>query len=234
MRRTRGTQPGRNPVPVFKAVVFDLDGTLIDSNWLHLRSWRIALENLGLDVPDIEIINRLGLKTADIARQVASRQDESTVVELAELKSRLFEEAWRRELKAREGALDTLEMIETEGLRTAVASSNTGASIVRTLQHFGMDKLLDAVVGIDEVQEGKPDPALVTVALKRLGVVAEKALYVGDSKYDIEAGRSAGTQTVLVLQPIAAQSNLTFQPDHRVKRLLELHGIIWPNQFKLQ
>ncbi len=214
----------------FRAVVFDLDGTLIDSNWLHLRSWRIALKKLGLDVPDQEIVHGLGLKTLDIARGIVSSFGEQTVSRLVELKTQLFEEAWRQEVKPREGALELLQMIRAEGLRSAVASSNTVERIFKTTQHFGMDRLLDAVVGIDEVQVGKPDPALVRVAMEKLGVAGNETIYVGDSKYDIEAGRAAGARTALVVQSIAAQSNLKFQPDYRVNELSELRAIIWPNE----
>jgi len=224
------TRVDENPMAAFRAVVFDLDGTLIDSNWLHLRSWRIAAERLGLHIPPDEIISRLGLKTVDIARDVVSGHDEGTIVELVELKTALFEESWSREVKAREGAREALGMIRVGGLRSAVASSNASERITRSLRHFGMDNLLDVVVGLDEVREGKPDPALLTVAIKRLGVPAKDTLCVGDSRYDIEAGMAAGARTALVVQSIAAQSNLKFQPDYRLRSLLELKRIIWPNE----
>lgn len=215
---------------IVKAVVFDLDGTLIDSNRLHLRSWRIALENLGLSVPDQEIVSRLGLKTVDIARQIVSNCGEETVTKLVQLKSELFEKAWRREVKPRIGAIEILQTIRDKGLRSAVASSNTGERITRTIEHFGMEDLLDSVIGIDQVLAGKPDPALVTTAISRLGVTPVESIYVGDSRYDIEAGRAAGTRTVLVVQEIAAQSNLRVQPDYRVRQLSELRRVIWPDR----
>lgn len=214
--------------PAFRAVILDLDGTLIDSNWLHLRSWRIALERLGLEVPDQKIVDRLGLRTLDIARDLVSSHGENAVARLAELKMQLFEEAWRREVKSRRGALEILRMIRAGGLRSAVASSNAAERILNTLRHFGMERLVDSVVGIDEVQEGKPNPALVTVAMRKLAVGPNQTIYVGDSKYDIEAGRAAGARTALIVQPIAAQSNLRSRPDYAVRELAELQAIIWP------
>lgn len=214
---------------VFKAVVFDLDGTLIDSNWLHLQSWRTALKNLGLDVPDQLVVDRLGLKTIDIAKELVTSFDEQTVRRLVEAKTRLFEDAWRREVKTRGGALEILRMMRARGVRSAVVSSNSVERIVRTIKHFGMETLLNALVGVDEVEAAKPDPALVTAAAKKLGVASEDSVYVGDSRYDVEAGRAAGMRTVLVVQPIAAQSRLEAQPDYKVKNLLELRRIIWPN-----
>lgn len=216
-------------MPIIKAVIFDLDGTLIDSNWLHLRSWQTALRNLGMSVTDQEIIDRLGLKTFDIARRIVSSHDEETVWRLVQLKSKLFEKAWRREVNPREGALEILRMIKDTGLRSAVASSNTAERITGVIGHFGMDKLIDAVVGIDEVRAGKPDPALVTIAISKLGASPAESIYVGDSRYDMEAGRAAGARTALVIQEIAAQSNLKVQPDYRVRELSELRQIIWPD-----
>jgi HAD superfamily hydrolase (TIGR01509 family) len=147
---------------------------------------------------------------------------------LVELKSRHFEDAWRIEVKPRHGALDILQILKGKGVRTAVASSNSIERISKELRYYGMDSLLDTVVGIDEVEAGKPDPALVTAAIKKLGVAPKESMYVGDSRYDIEAGRAAGSKTVLIVQPIAAQSNLRAEPDYRIRGLHELRRIIWP------
>jgi HAD superfamily hydrolase (TIGR01509 family) len=212
-----------------KAVVFDLDGTLIDSNWVHLQSWRTAMKNLGLQVLDQEVVDRLGLKTVDIARALVSDRGEQTVMRLVELKSRLFEDAWRIEVKPCHGAVDTLQILKGKGVRTAVTSSNSIERISKALRYYGMDSLLDTVVGIDEVEAGKPDPALVIAAIRKLGVAPKESMYVGDSRYDIEAGKAAGSQTVLVVQPIAAQSNLRVEPDYRIRSLRELRRIIWPD-----
>jgi pyrophosphatase PpaX len=97
------------------------------------------------------------------------------------------------------------------------------------LKYFGMDALLDTVVGINEIKRGKPDPALVITAIKKLGVVPKESIYVGDSRYDVEAGRAAGAQTALVLQPVAAQSRLKVQPDYRLRNLYQLKQAIWPD-----
>ena len=212
-----------------KAVIFDLDGTLIDSNWVHLESWRDALKILGLQVRDREVIERFGLRTVDIARALVSTYGEQTVAKLVELKGQLFENIWRLEVKPRYGAVGILRIMKARGVRSAVASSNSTDRISRTVKYFGMDLLLDTIVGIDEVEAGKPHPALVTTAIKKLGVVPKESIYVGDSRYDVEAGRAAGAQTALVLQPVAAQSDLKVEPDYRLKTLYELRRIIWPD-----
>jgi pyrophosphatase PpaX len=210
-----------------KAVIFDLDGTLIDSNWVHLQSWRGALKILGLEFRDQEVIDRLGLRTVEIARQLLSGYGEQTVEKLVELKSHLFENAWRLEVRPRYGALGMLRIMKARGVRSAVASSNGSDRILKTVKYFGMDALLDAIVGIDEVEHGKPDPALVITAIKKLGVVPKESIYVGDSRYDIEAGQAAGAQTALVLQSVAAQSHLTVEPDYKLRNLYQLRQIIW-------
>lgn len=214
---------------VVKAVIFDLDGTLIDSNWVHLQSWRDALKILGLQVRDQEVIEMLGLRTVDIARALVSTYGEQTVAKLVELKGQLFENTWRLEVKPRYGAVGILRIMKARGVRSAVASSNSADRISRTVRYFGMDVLLDTIVGIDEVEAGKPHPALVTTAIKKLGVVPKESIYVGDSRYDVEAGRAAGAQTALLLQPVAAQSDLNVEPDYRLKTLYELRRIIWPD-----
>jgi HAD superfamily hydrolase (TIGR01509 family) len=214
---------------VVKAVILDLDGTLIDSNWVHLQSWRGALKVLGLQARDQEVIDRLGLRTFDIAKSLVPSHDEQTVVKLAELKSQLFENAWRVKVKPRRGALGMLRIMKARGVKSAVASSNNNERISKIVKHFGMNLLLDAIVGIDEVEAGKPDPALVVTAIKKLAVIPKDTIYVRDSRYDIEAGRAAGAQTAIVLQPVAAQSELKFEPDYRLRSLHQLRRIIWPD-----
>lgn len=217
---------------VIKAAIFDLDGTLIDSNWVHLQSWRGALKTLGVELRDQEVINRLGLRTVDIARQLLSSHDEQSIGRLVELKSQLFENTWRLEVKPRYGALGMLRVMKARGVRSAVASSNSTDRILKIVKYFGMDALLDAVVGINEVEQGKPDPALVTTAIKKLGVAPKESIYVGDSRYDVEAGRAAGAKTALVLQPVAAQSELKVEPDYRLRSLYQLKQIIWPDSYR--
>jgi HAD superfamily hydrolase (TIGR01549 family) len=212
-----------------KAVIFDLDGTLIDSNWVHLQSWREALKVLGLQVRDQEVIDRLGLRTGEIARALVSTYGEQTVAKLVELKAQLFENAWRLDVKPRYGALGILRIMKARGVRSAVASSGSTDRISRTVAYFGMDALLDTIVGSDQVEAGKPHPALVLTAINRLGTAPKESIYVGDSSHDVEAGRAAGAQTALVLQPVAAQSDLKVEPDYRLKTLYELRRIIWPD-----
>jgi HAD superfamily hydrolase (TIGR01509 family) len=215
-------------MPAIKAMIFDLDGTLIDSNWVHLQSWRGAFKVLGLELRDQEVIDRLGLRTIDIAGQLLSCYGERTKVELVELKTQLYENVWRREVKPRQGALEMLEIAKARGVRSAVASSNDTDRILEIVKYFGMDTLFDAIIGIDEVEYGKPDPALVIAATKKLGLPPKESIYVGDSRYDVEAGRAAGAQTALVLQSVAAQSNLKYEPDYRLTSLYELKQIVWP------
>jgi len=187
------------------------------------------LKTLGLQARDQEVIDKLGLRTSDIAKSLVSSRDERTVVKLVELKKQLFEKAWRVEVKPRHGALRILRIMKARGVKSAVASSNNADRILETVKYFGMNLLLDAIVGFDEVKAGKPDPALVMTAIKKLATIPKESIYVGDSRYDIEAGRAAGTQTALVLQPVAAQSELKVEPDYRLKSLYQLKRIIWPN-----
>jgi pyrophosphatase PpaX len=229
MSSKREAYVGTSRMTVVKAAIFDLDGTLIDSNRLHLQSWRGALKALGLQARDQEVIDRLGLSTFDIAKSLVSSHDEQTVVKLVELKRQLFENAWRVEVKPRYGALGMLRIMKVRGVKSAVASSNNSDRISKTVKYFGMNLLLDAIVGIDEVEASKPDPALVMTAIKKLAAIPKECIYVGDSRYDIEAGRAAGTQTALVLQPVAAQSDLKVEPDYRLKSLHQLRRIIWPD-----
>jgi len=100
-------------------------------------------------------------------------------------KSELFEKAWRREVKPREGVIEILQMMKETGLRSTVASSNAAQTIAGIIKHSDLDKLIDAVVGVDGVRACKPDSALVSTAIGKVGASPMGSIYVGDSRYDM-------------------------------------------------
>jgi len=105
-------------------------------------------------------------------------------------------------------------------LKTAVASSNPRKLIIRVLDLTGLLNYVDVVIGAEDVKRGKPHPYIIEEAVKRLGVKPFEAIYVGDTIYDVEAGKAAGVFTVAVLTGAASREKLeNSRPDMIVENL---------------
>ena len=178
-----------------RAVIFDLDGTLVDSTPSHVSSWLEACELAGLPRVPRELVEGLmGRTSHDIAAEIlrAVGRDRSLARELAELKDRLFAEKYAKRVPLIEGAREVLRELKAVGIKVCVVSSNPRELILRVLRATGLSSYVDAVVGQDEVERGKPDPAPILLALARLSARPNEAAVVGDSVYDVLAAKRAG------------------------------------------
>lgn len=182
-------------LPSRSVVLFDLDGTLIDSIDLILRSGRHAFEACGLDCPsDVDWLSGVGRPLPTMFRLFAP--DESHVEPLIQA-YRTFQVANHDALvSAYPGVPELLEGLAARGHRMAIVTSKTDALARRGLAHTGLERYFEAVVGMDSCQRHKPDPEPVWTALERVQGDARNAWFVGDSVHDMESGNAAGVATV--------------------------------------
>lgn len=192
----------------FRAVILDMDGTLVDSSEAHLKAWAMAAEVLGVEVSEARIRSEFGKSSIDMAKAFLPRSRMSDASKFARLKDRIFMERCLGLVKPIAGALEVLMRFREMGLRSAVASSNPRMLIVEVLSRTGLMPYVDVVVGSEDVERGKPHPDMVAEAVRRLGVKPCEAVYVGDTVYDIEAGRAAGVFTVAVLTGDSSRDEL--------------------------
>ncbi len=181
---------------MIKGIVFDLDGTLVDSVELHVSTWIDSCREVGIDVDREFVRGLVGLSAEDIARRLTD--DETRALRLAKLKrriylARVYEVKLYPEVR---GALERLK--HGQGLRLAVASSTNVETVEAVLNVKGVRGFFDATVGSDLVSRGKPDPEVFRVALNRIDVNPAEAMIVGDTDYDITPANSLGTISVLV------------------------------------
>ena len=189
--------PQPRPVPSL-ALLFDLDGTLVDSIDLILTSFRHAFaEVVGRVPPDEAWIAGIGTPLAIQMRELAG--DESLVAPLVD-SYRAFQRAHHdRLLREYEGVRETLETLRARGHPMAVVTSKAAEMTQRALRRAGLASLIDVVIDCDMCARHKPDPLPVLLALERLAHAPGDALFVGDSPHDIAAGNSAGVRTVAAL-----------------------------------
>jgi len=204
-----------------KAYVFDLDGTLIDTEKAHLKAWSRALSTF-LEKIDISLVQRhFGKSGKDIALLVLG--DERRARECEKLKEKIFDELWPIEAKLMPCAENLLMTLRRMGVKTAVASSNSLERITRILKHFRLLGLFDTLVGLEEVMEHKPSPDLLLRAVSKLNVKPSEAVYVGDSPYDVLMAMKAGSRSILVeVYERISLEEVGASPDMRVKSLCEL------------
>jgi len=177
----------------YPTVLFDLDGTLIDSGGMILASFRHATQTvLEREIPDEELVAAVG--GATIYDQMRSF-DAHRVDELVEA-YRVHNEPLHDELEAFEGIHDVLERLQAEGRRLGIVTAKRRRTVQLAFDLLDLGGFFDTVVGAEDTTAHKPDPEPVLVALARLGAEPHEAAFVGDSPFDMGAGRAAGVFTV--------------------------------------
>lgn len=178
-------------------VLLDIDGTLIDSNDAHARAWVLAFRENGHEV-DFDAVRRAIGKGGDkLIPDVSGVEAESSVGKAVdEARARIFKQRFLPHLKAFPGAREAVEHMKKEGFRIGVASSAKKDELDALLRIADVLDLVEGSSSGDDVDESKPDPDVVKAALKKNGARAEEAFLLGDTPYDVEAGRRAGVDVV--------------------------------------
>jgi len=179
----------------YPVVLFDLDGTLVDSAAAILGSFHYATETvLSRRFPDERILAQVG--GSNLSHQMALL-DPDHVDELVSV-YRAHNDEHTAEIACFDGVLDVLETLRGEGRRLGVVSAKLRPTVERVFEGAGMRDLFDVVVGSDDTERHKPDPEPVLKALELLDARPEDAAYVGDSPFDVAAARGAGVFAVAV------------------------------------
>lgn len=180
----------------FRTVLFDLDGTLIDSGAIILASMRHAAETvLERRVPDDELLAAVG--GPGLVAQMRAL-DPGRVDELVRV-YREHNEPLHSELQACEGILDVLPELKRRGARLGIVTAKRQITVRLAFDVIPeLERYFDAVVGADETERHKPHPDPILLALERLEATQEETAYVGDSPFDVQAAKAAGVQAVAV------------------------------------
>ena len=179
------------------AVVLDVDGTLLDSNYHHVIAWSRAFEQVGVEVPMWRIHRAIGMGGDKLVPAVAGDDVESAHGdEVRERWEKEYNELIE-ETRLLPGAKELLSALKRRGLAVALASSSIPEHAQHAFDLLGADDLADAATTSEDTEESKPDPDLIDEALARVGT--RRACVVGDSVYDMEAAERAGVPAYGVL-----------------------------------
>ncbi|MDP9403298.1 MAG: HAD family hydrolase [Actinomycetota bacterium] len=176
------------------AVLFDIDGTLVDTNYLHTVAWWRALRDAGEDVSMSEIHPLIGMGSDKLLEHLIGEERDGLRDAHAEQFSRL-----KAEVRAFPGARELLTRVAGRGAQVVLATSSQEADLAELLAAIDADDAITEIVHGDEVEASKPAPDIFATALDKLGLVSASTMVVGDTRWDVEAASKLGIDTVAVL-----------------------------------
>jgi len=180
----------------FLTVLFDVDGTLVDSNAAHAETWTQALVEHGVDVDLASIRPLIGMGGDKLLPAVAHVEESSPRgAAMARRKKELFK-AKVPALRPTPGARALLEFLRDHGVTLVVATSAGDREMQAILEQAGLYDLFSAHTSKDDAEESKPDPDIVLAAMERADARPESTVMVGDTPYDIEAAARAGIPAI--------------------------------------
>ncbi|HEY5414995.1 MAG TPA: HAD-IA family hydrolase [Gemmatimonadaceae bacterium] len=207
------------------AILFDLDGTLIDTIELILSSARHAFEEWPVRPTDEEWVRGIGTPLVQQLRAYAANDDQLALL-LARYR-RYQNEHHDRLTRCYDDVPDVIAALADRGHQMAVVTSKASPIAHQSLAFVGLDHFFPVVVGYDDTARHKPDPEPVRVALSRLGVSPDDAVFVGDSPHDIFAGNGADVMTIAALWgPFDRETLADARPDHFIECMAELPGVL--------
>ena len=205
-------------LPDIRAVLYDFDGTLADSTELIMRCYRHTMAtHLGECPPDEAWLAGFGtpLET-QIARFARDPREHDAMLATYREHQNEHHDVLLRPFP---GAVETVAELKRRGLALAVVTSKHRRATLRGMDICGITDLFDVLITPEDVENAKPHPEPVHLALARLGVAPAEALFVGDSPHDMVAAREAGARTAAALWgPFPREALLAEHPDHLLER----------------
>jgi HAD superfamily hydrolase (TIGR01509 family) len=177
------------------AVLFDIDGTLVDSNYLHVHAWHRAFDELGMDVESWRIHRRIGMDGSALLDDLVPNLPDDVSDRLKDLHSRYYQESTGL-LRPLSGALRLLDVVAASGLQVVLATSAPEDELKELRRVLDRDDIVSAITSSEDVETAKPEPGIVEVALKKAGVEPDRAVFVGDTVWDIRAAARAGVSCI--------------------------------------
>ena len=198
-------QSGKRPV----AALFDVDGTLVDTNYLHAVTWWEAFAQAGFEVQMAEIHRSIGMGSDQILdKLLPADRDKDADPDVRAAHSALYSVYWSR-LRPLPGAADLLRACKRRGLKVVLASSADEPEFGVLRAALDAEDAIDAATFSGDVESSKPAPDLVEAALAKIGTPAAAAVFIGDTVWDAQACQKAGVRCIGVLSGGVSRDELT-------------------------
>jgi HAD superfamily hydrolase (TIGR01509 family) len=178
-----------------KAVLFDIDGTLVDSNYLHIDAWDRALTEVGHPVNTWRIHRAIGMDSSKLLEALLEDDTERLGDRAKEAHTRHYE-AMADRLRSFGQAQDLLRTLADRGFEVVLATSAPKNELELLRRTLDVEDAIATLTSADDVESAKPDPDIVQIALKRAEAGPDEAIFVGDTVWDVEAAGRAGVPTI--------------------------------------
>jgi pyrophosphatase PpaX len=205
-------------------ILFDLDGTLINTNELIIASFLYTLDKFFPEQYNREhILPLMGMPLIETMEQFDKERVSDLVHTYREHNISHHDDL----VKEFKGVFETVEKLYKKGYKLGIVTTKMRKTAEMGLKLTGLDSFFKVIVTLDDVEKAKPDPEPIHKALALLHSIPEKAIMVGDSKYDILAGQNAGTKTAGVAWTIRGNDYLQqFNPDYMLDEMTDLLDVL--------
>ncbi len=179
-----------------RAVLWDLDGVLVDSATLHFEAWRELMGELGRPLSEEDFGRTFGLRNDAILRELVGDLAPAEVERLSQRKEELFRERARAGITPIRGAVELARRLGQRGTRIGLVSSTPRENIGLVLDSLGLTGVFSAIVAEEDVRAGKPDPEGFLLAAERLGASPPECVVIEDAPAGVAAAKRAGMRCV--------------------------------------
>lgn len=185
---------------MLRGVLFDIDGTLVDSNEAHARSWVDTLHEAGYEVPFDVLWPMIGMGGDKVLPAAAGIEIDSDLGKaLSKRRWQIFQRDYLPDLRPTRGARDLVQRMKDDGLELIVASSANGEELGALMEAANVRDLFEKTTSSSDAEESKPDPDIVQAAVKKSGMKPEELIMLGDTPYDVQAAIGAHVNLVGLL-----------------------------------
>ncbi len=209
---------------MINTILFDYDGTLMDTNEVVLQSWQHTFRTLrGREEDPAVIRSTFG---EPLVMTLAKLFPETPVEESLEIYRTYQREVFTDFVEIFPGMLELLEELKQRGYKLGLVTSRTKDTTWRGLEHYGMDKYFDAVITAGDTDKHKPDPAPILITLDKMDAATGEAIMVGDTMFDLECAENAGVKSVIVDWSVTMTPEEKSRADYIIKTANELLDIL--------
>lgn len=184
-----------------KAVIFDVDGTLVDSVDLHAQAWQEAFKQYGYDIPYEPIRHQIGKGSDQLMPEFISQEDYEKVGEkIAECRKEIYQKQLLPQVRPFAQVRELFERLNADGKKILLASSARKETVETYKKLLQIEDLIDSATSTDDAEKSKPEPDIFEAALEKLeGVAVSEVILVGDTPYDAQAANKINLPTIGVL-----------------------------------
>lgn len=182
-----------------QAIIFDMDGTLVDTERVSQAAWRTAARDFGITIPERILHAFVGCSIPDAMKMIdAEFGDPDFTVRLFDRRHEIFDATWERELALKPGAAEAVAAARETGASVALATSSVRERAIASMERFGLMGLFDAAVFDEDIEHHKPAPDVYLVTAERLGADPARCVAVEDSFNGVRSGAAAGMRVLMV------------------------------------